>query len=485
MQRPAFLTDNSPPAWLVTLAIMALPVTIACHSLANNDLPMHLAIGRWIVHNGSLPASDPFSFNSLGSWVPHEWLAALLFYGLHQLGGLVALVLGAMAFSAVLAWVHQRCLTQLGMASTTLLLWSPLLWLVAGRRLMLRPHLLALILPFVLWWLLLKARQNSHLLWAVPGVMVVWVNLHGSFLMGYGIVFLDLWVCHRHHAISRGRRVALSLLTVATLLTQIHVYQQDSLLAGLQHALGLLREPVFMETVQEWIPPLSDPAFMSTLAFQGGVVLLAVVLWRALRRSADLPLSYELFVAATLLLFLRHQRFLGLFALAALPYLPAPRTWLTHWRPVLPATAALLLVVTLGYPVTWRDAPRKAAFRWGSNHPFEAMSAMARASGPQGQDVFCEYEYGSMLAWLGNGRWRPSMDSRNSVYGAHRYVAHEQALAADTDTRREFLQRCQWVLIHHPNQDPRRQDLAEQLVLDPTWTLVPLQGATILFQKTQ
>ncbi len=55
-------TENTTlPAILALLLIVLPPLAIALHPLANNDLPMHLAIGEWIFEFGKLPSEDPFS----------------------------------------------------------------------------------------------------------------------------------------------------------------------------------------------------------------------------------------------------------------------------------------------------------------------------------------------------------------------------------------------------------------------------------------
>ncbi|MGE3164325.1 MAG: hypothetical protein AB7O52_05435 [Planctomycetota bacterium] len=62
-------------AWVL---VVAPPVVISCHTLQNNDLPMHLAVGNWILDHREVPDRDPFSANgSNQTWVPHEWLAAV------------------------------------------------------------------------------------------------------------------------------------------------------------------------------------------------------------------------------------------------------------------------------------------------------------------------------------------------------------------------------------------------------------------------
>ncbi|MEM7262386.1 MAG: hypothetical protein AAF488_10390, partial [Planctomycetota bacterium] len=91
-------SDPSAPVdrrlWTVgAVLLLALPAAaLGYHPLANNDLPLHLAIGEWVVEHG-IPATDPFSFTARGAdWVPHEWLAGVLFHAVELSGGAGGLV---------------------------------------------------------------------------------------------------------------------------------------------------------------------------------------------------------------------------------------------------------------------------------------------------------------------------------------------------------------------------------------------------------
>jgi hypothetical protein len=170
--------------------------------------------------------------------VPHEWLAEVAFALAWRAGGLEGLVLFGAVCAAALALVHRAVMARLGVALVPHLLFSLPMWLIVGRRIVMRPHLPALILPFALWWCLLRARRDARWLVPLPLLLAVWVNLHGSFPMGFGIVALDLLVFGRAHPLPwRPRLVALAACALA-FLAQVHV--QPTLLAGLADALGLL-----------------------------------------------------------------------------------------------------------------------------------------------------------------------------------------------------------------------------------------------------
>lgn len=471
------------------LALVALcPFVIAIQPLANNDLPMHLAIGEWILAHGTLPARDPFSFTAgHPAWVPHEWLAALLFAAVERVGGLAGLIALTAVFAAALALVHRAVMARLGVGLTTQLLWGIPMWLIAGDRILLRPHLPALVLPFAVWWALLRARRDPRFLALLPLLLAIWVNLHGSFLMGFGIAALDLVVFGRGHPLAWRPRLLAIAACAAAFFAQLHVYFQPTLLAGVADALGLLRDPVFMTEISEWQAPFASPRFRETFAFQAALPWMLLAAVGFVRRGARLPLSYRAFAVAALLLYLRHSRFIDLMALASLPFLPdldsAPaRAALRRRVAARVATAlAALLCVWPGFPIRAGQAFRRPALRWGRDLPLAAVDALL-AHGYEG-GVFCEYKFGGVVAWRSAGRLQPSMDSRNSVYGADLYRAHGEALVRDTPFRRELLERVGAVLILRPTPRRDRSDLIEHLRRAKRWQLVHASERSLLFVK--
>ena len=71
-------------AWAFALALIVL-----CLPIHSPDLFWHLSAGRWIAAQGLIPTSDPFSFTRFGApWIDFEWLAQILWYGIHEVAGL-------------------------------------------------------------------------------------------------------------------------------------------------------------------------------------------------------------------------------------------------------------------------------------------------------------------------------------------------------------------------------------------------------------
>ncbi len=156
--------------------------------LDDPDTYWHIATGRWILENGSIPATDPFSHSMRGArWHAHEWASAIFLAVSYQAGGWFGVVI-LTVFSAslallILAWTLSRHLRAFYVAVFTVFALT-----MMHRHLLARPHIL--ILPVIVIWvtILVEARANNKrppLLAAL--LIVLWANMHASFLMGVAI----------------------------------------------------------------------------------------------------------------------------------------------------------------------------------------------------------------------------------------------------------------------------------------------------------
>ncbi len=177
-------SDTAPLLWLglalcVTLAIaFLLPVT-------PQDYWWYLRIGRDTLTAGALPRVDTLSYTTAGNPVVNfSWGAAVLFWLIYKLDGLslTVLVRGLLvALAYALVWLTSRRLGAGRIGSALVLL---LAVLASSNNWSIRPQLFAYPL-FALALYLLYRWQNGDkkAVWWLPLISLLWVNLHGSFIM--------------------------------------------------------------------------------------------------------------------------------------------------------------------------------------------------------------------------------------------------------------------------------------------------------------
>src|SRR5690242_19833875 len=174
---------------VVVAAFAAVLITHLSTALAADGW-MALLSGRVVAQHG-LPSHDTLTIWAQGrQWVDQQWLAQYVLYELEQLGGLrlvllihAALVTAGLGGAAVLA----RRLGGSARSST----WVALPVLVAfwpGAAVM-RPQSFAYpLFVAVLWLLLDDLRLQSHRVYLVLPLLVLWANLHGSVVVGAALV---------------------------------------------------------------------------------------------------------------------------------------------------------------------------------------------------------------------------------------------------------------------------------------------------------
>jgi len=171
----------------VFVAIFAM----ALRPVVDNDVFWHLATGRYMWTTGRIPHVDLFSWTEPGrAWIAHEWLTEALLYPLYTHGGYPALML---VFAAVITAAFALSYATARLLGAT----RPIGVVVVGVAAIasthtwgVRPQMLSLLLTALTVWILTRARTagRPRLLWALPPLLALWVNLHGGFIFGLVII---------------------------------------------------------------------------------------------------------------------------------------------------------------------------------------------------------------------------------------------------------------------------------------------------------
>ncbi|MGH3079118.1 MAG: hypothetical protein ACRDPZ_13180, partial [Gaiellaceae bacterium] len=156
-----------------------------------NDSWLTLMAGREVWENG-LPSVDELTVYGLGStWTDQQWLAQILVFGAHSLGGhaLVSILTAASVVAAFsIAAAASRSLgagpRAIWVMFLPVLVAAPWAWSV-------RAQMLALALyTSMLWLLATQARRPTNRVWLALPLLVVWANVHGSVALGALLVML-------------------------------------------------------------------------------------------------------------------------------------------------------------------------------------------------------------------------------------------------------------------------------------------------------
>src|SRR6202140_1743490 len=146
------------------------------------------------------PPTDPFSFARAGpAWVSHEWLSEVVFYELWKHAGAAALIVfSAIITTAGFMLLYLRCLfygAQKHWAAAATAFGA----LASAPSWGVRPQMFTFTLASLLLWLLESANRlesgnknkeaRPRLLFCIPPLFLLWLNLHAGFALGLALLF--------------------------------------------------------------------------------------------------------------------------------------------------------------------------------------------------------------------------------------------------------------------------------------------------------
>lgn len=209
--------------------------------LGHYDLGWHLAAGDLIRQRGEVPFQDPWSF-TLGDkqWYNLSWLWDVMASVLYQHAGFAGIVLLVVACGAVIAGYLTFCGLGSGASAPAVciavfaacLLYpcyeaSPNMYLAAS------PNVATMLFAVVFYGECLRQRGCFLL----PLIMIVWVNLHGGFMLAFPIlgVFCGLALLRRDWASFRNYCLAGAGCFIAIFANPLGWHVYDGVAATLGH----------------------------------------------------------------------------------------------------------------------------------------------------------------------------------------------------------------------------------------------------------
>ena len=450
-------------AVLAGLAIAALALT-----WVDPDLWGHVRFGLDIIDAGRLHDHDPYSFTSDVPWMNHEWLSETLMAAAFMAGGSPGLILLKLSVVVATVIAAMRPVWRSGCDVTAQD--AMLAVLLAGiwiRVYVVRPQIFSLLCFAILLAVLRTVESGStrRLVW-LPVIFALWVNLHGGWLVGAGM--LTLWAVVSAATAKQTARIPLALGVAASLAaTLVNPYG-----TGMWTFLAETVRPA-RPLIDDWRPLSATPAL---LPFWIPVAATAAfALWR-FRRA--IPWGHVAIVVALGAASVRVSRLDAFFAIATVGLLgphivgmradtfpsfsPSRRMW-----PVAIALAGALLLATAVGTRTFRCIGMEG-LEW---LPERDVVPAIRSANLQGR----------MITWFGWGQyaiWHLAPAVRVSFDGRRETVYSDRFGNAHV--------RLYWV----PNE---AHDLFQSLDADFAWvpkelalgTFLEAQGWTKIFEGSR
>jgi hypothetical protein len=447
------------------------------------DFWWHLKTGEGILATHRWPLSDPYSFTAADQpWIASEWLGDVLFAGVERVAGFRGLeALLIVLSAAVLLALFVLATMRSGNAKASFVT-SALLLVLAFPVLTMRPQMLGYLFLILTLLALTRFRQGHRgSLWILPILFLLWINTHGSWVLGLGIIFV-YWASglkemhfggvelRQWNPADRQRLSFVFLLCIAVL--PLTPYGTRLAAYPFQYASSL---PINIQSIHEWQPmPFNLPGgefFLALILISFAAQLVLELTWRLEELT--------LFFFGAFMAFL-HVRFILLFVPF---YAPLCATVLARWVPSyerrkdLHLVNAVLMLSMLAAMVKY--FPSQAAIDQAIDKRSPAGAVEFLRLHPLSGPMLNSYGFGGYLVWAEGPEKKVFIDGRGDLYenvGVFADYLHITLLkpGALTVLRHYGIQTC---LLE------RNDPFATTLAVLPEWQQVYHDEISVLFMR--
>ncbi|MCL5109618.1 MAG: hypothetical protein M1401_12265 [Chloroflexi bacterium] len=495
-------------------ALAALTVTfVTCNRspIALSDFWWHLKSGQVIATTQQIPTTDAYSFVAAGRYYPyHEWLGELYLYGVYSLGGVeLALLANALLLTATAALVLAMAYRASGdMRLAALAAMFGMFVALANRDV--RPQVLGFLFFACALWLLGRYRRSpSRAVWLLPGLAALWVNVHGSVVLGVAAAGLVAacelckawlgWWPER----ALARRDALRLAVAVALMVPALLLNPWG--AGfIEFGLAVMRNPLNQTAIAEWLAPsIRDPQSMPLFA----LLLGCAGLFALAPRAVDLTDAALFLVFAVLAL--QAGRNSVWFGIVATPLLAQQLAVLdADWRararrgsqtalvrpklqrPALAANYALAgLLLGLGlFTTPWLKQGLPLPPDWRALlEPTTPVAAVEYVNANlRDQRLFHPDSYGGYLIWASRSRQPVFVDGRTELYPLG--VWQDYLLTSTANDWEALLAKYgirHLLLAKDPGVGELQGPLLAAVQRSPAWTKVYEDGQSLVYARQE
>ena len=269
--------------------LMGIFIFVNTHPIRPHDFWWHIAVGREILTTRNIPTVDIYSYTEAGQPYPSYqmfWLMEITLYELYKLGG-PALVI--FVFSLIITAGYSIIFTICKVVSNDWRVAAAGIFFAAALGLNdwnIRPQGITFLIASL--FLLAIYKYNKSLQWSwliiLPLGMLVWVNSHGTFVIGLAIIGIwwgdFLWQAVKQHLILKLPFTLRSMIYPSIFLgiTVLSCLINPRGLGIIDYIKTLTGNSVVQNLVTEWAPPsfntMMGTAFL--LGLMGTAILLAL-----------------------------------------------------------------------------------------------------------------------------------------------------------------------------------------------------------------
>ena len=451
--------------------------------IVDPDMWWHIKNGADILATHHWPTTDPYSWTVHGQpWVAFEWLGDILLTVVSHLGGTIGLdALLIVTTGAVMLALYYLGTLRSGNCKAGFLA-AGLVCTLTFPSFTLRPQMLGYLFLVLTMIALEFFRQGRHrAIWFLPPLMLLWINTHGSWIIGLGAVFA-YWICGLKSFELGGivakpwtpleRRKISFIFMLCLAVLPLTPYGTELAAFPFQRAISF---PVSDAHVVEWYPmPFDQSGGKLFLAILVGFLILQVA-YRFSWRLEEFALFLFGIVTACI-----HVRFVLIFVPFCVPLLATIFSrWIPHYdrRKEHYVLNAVLIAGVVGIIFWFRPTAPAIQAEITKRFPVSAVNYIRHHPVPQ--PMFNTYNFGGYLVW--------ALSPERKVFVDGRAEAYESGGVMTDYVHIIFLEpgALQVLADYHVKSCLMERDspLATMLAAVPEWNKVYSDSTSVLFVR--
>ena len=483
------------------VVLMGIFIFINTHPIRPNDFWWHITIGREILTTGSIPKVDVYSYTEAGQPYPSYqiyWLMETLLYTVYKVGGPALVIL----FQSILITAGYGVVFGVCILVTKSWRIAALSTLFAAALGMndwnVRPQGVTFLLASLFLFVIYRYKTKPQWGWLVilPIAMLIWVNSHGTFIIG--LILIGIWwgdeiwqriiqrnnMGHNHGAkrlVVPG--VMLGIITLVCLINPRGFGIIDYLKT-------LTSNSIVQNLVTEWAPPTLNT--LMGILFLCGLMASAILL-------ALSPKRPDFFQISTFLVFgllgLKTSRGSVWFGLVMAPIITMHLSACVNNfqkaeqslkiqggnRIVNILFAAVIItmgVITLPWFKSVLPLPTEKAGLISAETPVQATQVLLEKNLPG--RVFNAMSFGSYLIWSAYPQYQVFVDPRIELFSENIWMDYLNISNANGDWELKLSDYGVNTLILSPIEQPV---LVQTVKESETWILIYQDTSALIFSR--
>lgn len=493
---------------ILLLAIIVVSFLSVLMPIEDPDFFWHIATGKWILQNRTLPSDDPFSFTTPKDLELRDetilkgyWISQLLYYVSYLAAGYNGIIFLRVFIVLLLClFLIKRRETELNMHLLSVLL---SIFVIFNFYALDRPQVFSFLFFAVLLYLIdvMKKRDDVSFLHylSIPLLLFIWANMHGGYILGQAVLSVYLITenlkarVSATGALTPGKLKRFSLVVILSLFSSLlNPLSYKTLLATFQ----FMKTSYFTQNIIEYSSTVE--AFLRynqyLILFYWLTALLTVIafLYRIIQRRID---PADLLLTALFLYFSFTQvRYVAFFMIWSAPFLSSLFNALFREGFLRRSfiTGSTLLILSLEIYTSGQVVHNLIHFgdrKWISPiYPSEIVRFI-KAEGIKG-NMYNFYGWGGYLIWELGPERKVFVDGRglhSKVFATWEVL--EQGIDEPKIGGRPYWRaildtyNVKYVLLPISFKDGLLHPLVIKLLYERDWVPVFLMGNSILFVK--